>query len=793
MSSDEARKILSFFDSNPSKKNVLLSYLSSEEIKSANSNDNLANFNTTNTNTTTNIAFTTNNPSARPDIQLFVPPISTPARPALGPGTPVFSSRNSKTSSDGSQGTPGRSKRPRADSGNTGMDQVSTSNRRSVVVGHNLSGQSRKDIVAEIIKNKPADAVIEEIKFSRDNQVIIIPSSEKGQNSLLKKENWKVSSSVFTPRLNISANSGCLMYVKNVDIEENVGDFELELNNRGISFSNLERVLVGPERKKTYTLRLMVHSKGDRDKLTSRGLVVNYLHHKVECHVKNTVLMCFKCQGYGHTSRDCENPEKCLLCGEGHNLKACPSSGPDLIKKCVNCAEPHLANSRDCRVRIEHVRTERKKANSIKPASSNPRVGTPKPISSNSFAPPAVAQQSFASVTAGRNLQGNSQNSNSNPRVANNQFATEITTDILDVVMDALDEILSISRDDICNAIIRSVSNKRRRSIDAAAVARSALTGGNLPLNPAPAPTGKPQGAFPKTSTSSVPANSTAGMALNSVTAPSLTAGSTISSGPPPAKIPPQAANRSLPKPPIFPKPPLLIPSATASVSQPTISSTQISLHTFPTTSTNSQPIPSSNKTSLHPPLTTASVGLPTLSSTQSSARATEIQLESSIVNNNLLTNITPLPSLQLSTSESIQTSYTTSSAIQHSLHLDATNSITLSPTIAGGLRPITPSRNGWYREITGMDTDQEAMSLTSLTPVDPYSLTAAAPPAIGQPHLPPTSLTGMTAEEAQRANTGQLMRRAAMEATSEAMMNRKQRGKSGRATKSPTPRQEDG
>ena len=91
------------------------------------------------------------------------------------------------------------------------------------------------------------------------------------------------------------------------------------------------------------------------------------------------------------------------------------------------------------------------------------------------------------------------------------------------------------------------------------------------------------------------------------------------------------------------------------------------------------------------------------------------------------------------------------------------------------------------------MDTDQEAMSLTSLTPVDPYSLSAAAPPAIGQPHLPPTSLTGMTAEEAQRANTGQLMRRAAMEATSEAMMNRKQRGKSGRATKSPTPRQEDG
>ena len=62
------------------------------------------------------------------------------------------------------------------------------------------------------------------------------------------------------------------------------------------------------------------------------------------------VLQCYNCQGFGHSSKECKNTQKCVKCGEEHRLRDCESE----IRKCTNCTKEnrmdtdHWANSFNC-------------------------------------------------------------------------------------------------------------------------------------------------------------------------------------------------------------------------------------------------------------------------------------------------------------------------------------------------------------------------------------------------------------------------------------------------------------
>ena len=63
----------------------------------------------------------------------------------------------------------------------------------------------------------------------------------------------------------------------------------------------------------------------------------------------NNIVQCYKCQCFGHISKNCHKNVKCVLCAENHVLNDCPFKSKDNQQlKCANCGENHSAGSREC-------------------------------------------------------------------------------------------------------------------------------------------------------------------------------------------------------------------------------------------------------------------------------------------------------------------------------------------------------------------------------------------------------------------------------------------------------------
>ncbi|KMQ86554.1 hypothetical protein RF55_14429 [Lasius niger] len=80
-----------------------------------------------------------------------------------------------------------------------------------------------------------------------------------------------------------------------------------------------------------------------------------------------SVLRCFKCWGYNHMTKHCENHETCQFCAGRHNGKDCKSTE----KRCINCMEwsirhknnktkdDHGAMDKECPVYLRRIREEK--------------------------------------------------------------------------------------------------------------------------------------------------------------------------------------------------------------------------------------------------------------------------------------------------------------------------------------------------------------------------------------------------------------------------------------------------
>lgn len=64
---------------------------------------------------------------------------------------------------------------------------------------------------------------------------------------------------------------------------------------------------------------------------------------------------CYRCQRFGHASRNCNLPERCVKCIEPHATKDCPKKDRTTTALCCNCNEPHPANYRQCKERLKYV------------------------------------------------------------------------------------------------------------------------------------------------------------------------------------------------------------------------------------------------------------------------------------------------------------------------------------------------------------------------------------------------------------------------------------------------------
>lgn len=68
-----------------------------------------------------------------------------------------------------------------------------------------------------------------------------------------------------------------------------------------------------------------------------------------------TGTQCFRCQGFGHSSHNCNLPARCVKCTDSHATRDCPKKDKKEPARCCNCNQDHPANYRQCTERQKYV------------------------------------------------------------------------------------------------------------------------------------------------------------------------------------------------------------------------------------------------------------------------------------------------------------------------------------------------------------------------------------------------------------------------------------------------------
>ncbi|PSN42911.1 hypothetical protein C0J52_12038 [Blattella germanica] len=66
---------------------------------------------------------------------------------------------------------------------------------------------------------------------------------------------------------------------------------------------------------------------------------------------QDSVLQCYRCQGFWHVAANCRHLPRCVRCGEPHSVEFCPRPRHDPV--CCHCAGPHHAAYRQCPIRLQ--------------------------------------------------------------------------------------------------------------------------------------------------------------------------------------------------------------------------------------------------------------------------------------------------------------------------------------------------------------------------------------------------------------------------------------------------------
>lgn len=89
---------------------------------------------------------------------------------------------------------------------------------------------------------------------------------------------------------------------------------------------------------------------------------------------------CYRCQGFGHASRNCNRPARCVKCSLAHPTAQCPSTGFIEDVRCCNCQQNHPANYSKCKERIKYLERIKSKRDTLRgiiiPSKNRPPTNT---------------------------------------------------------------------------------------------------------------------------------------------------------------------------------------------------------------------------------------------------------------------------------------------------------------------------------------------------------------------------------------------------------------------------------
>ena len=139
--------------------------------------------------------------------------------------------------------------------------------------------------------------------------------------------------------------------IHGIPLDTNISDIEKELQVQN-NFVHIEKIFrlqkfdkIQNKKRDTESLIIVFGSEFDFPShlyLGYRWLTVKeFIPHPIRC---------FKCQKFGHISKNCRGKQKCPLCSEDHTFEECQNREN---KKCSNCGGSHSAGFKGCIVFVK--------------------------------------------------------------------------------------------------------------------------------------------------------------------------------------------------------------------------------------------------------------------------------------------------------------------------------------------------------------------------------------------------------------------------------------------------------
>ena len=173
----------------------------------------------------------------------------------------------------------------------------------------------------------------------------------KAIKQLLSKLNFKYFT--YTPREQLHKKLLLRGVDKAYTAEEVLADLKdtVDVVQNVIQFKNLPEKDGGSP---TMTGNYLVYFTHDTNLNAIMKSVLYCLHHKITWSFykkpqKYKNPQCFRCQRYGHVSKNCNMQYRCVKCVQGHGPGECPVIKGKENPKCCNCGENHPANYKGCK------------------------------------------------------------------------------------------------------------------------------------------------------------------------------------------------------------------------------------------------------------------------------------------------------------------------------------------------------------------------------------------------------------------------------------------------------------
>lgn len=139
---------------------------------------------------------------------------------------------------------------------------------------------------------------------------------------------------------------------------------ELKINNN-IHPKKVSRIISRATGKPTKLFRVVTSNEAQCQAAVRSGVQIGWQKYRCEPSKKPpNIQQCFKCQGFGHFAKECQQDQKCLRCSGNHLLKDCKVEKDKAT--CSNCGGSHAAVYRGCPAYQEQVTSTLKRSNQTK-------------------------------------------------------------------------------------------------------------------------------------------------------------------------------------------------------------------------------------------------------------------------------------------------------------------------------------------------------------------------------------------------------------------------------------------